>query len=151
MFRQKKKNHTWLYACLGLTAAILAVFFLIGTLRSNHDEAAQRVNLASQAESPQAEQDLQAPARNGQAEKQTDSVPLRKSDENPFFQSYYLVKYDNHDIKIFFSDETGKMTLFETTGIVFETLSTQDQQRFAAGIKANNREELNRLIMDYES
>ena len=62
-----------------------------------------------------------------------------------------LVKYDNNVIKIFFSDETGKLTELEVTGIIYETLSAQDQQRFAEGIKLERRDDLNKLMMDYES
>ena len=151
MFSQKKKNHTWLYACLGLTAAILAVFFFFFALSSNYDEEAERVNLESQVNNRQEQQNPPEAKAEDTTEGAADSAQRQKSDENQFFQSYYLVKYDKDVIKIFFSDETGKMTLLEETGIVFETLSSQDQQRFAAGVKAENRDELNRLIMDYES
>lgn len=36
--------------------------------------------------------------------------------QNQFYQSYYLVKYDNNVIKIFFSDETGNLVQLEETG-----------------------------------
>ena len=54
-------------------------------------------------------------------------------------------------IKIFFSDETGHLIELEDTSIVYETLSAQDQSRFKEGIKVENRDDLNRLMMDYES
>jgi len=72
-------------------------------------------------------------------------------DQDKFYQSYYLVKYDNNVIKIYFSDETGKLTELESTSIVYETLSQGDQAKFREGIKVENRDDLNRLMMDYES
>ena len=84
--------------------------------------------------------------------KSAEEDPKEKEDDNQqFYQSYYLVKYDNNVIKIFFSDETGKLTELEVTGIIYETLSAQDQQRFAEGIKLERRDDLNKLMMDYES
>ena len=84
--------------------------------------------------------------------KSAEEDPEEKEDDNQqFYQSYYLVKYDNNVIKIFFSDETGKLTELEETGIIYETLSAQDQQRFAEGIKLERRDDLNKLMMDYES
>ena len=74
-----------------------------------------------------------------------------KDTPSQFYQSYYLIKYDKDVIKIFFSDETGHLIELEDTTIVYETLSTQDQNRFKEGIKVENRDDLNRLMMDYES
>ena len=62
-----------------------------------------------------------------------------------------MIKYDKDVIKIFFTDETGHLIELEDTTIVYETLSTQDQNRFKEGIKVENRDDLNRLMMDYES
>ncbi|MGC2872997.1 hypothetical protein ACPW7J_07805 [Ihubacter sp. rT4E-8] len=150
MFSQKKKNHTWIYVALALTVVILAVFLLIGALSSRNAREAERVNLESRV------QDL--PQEDKQDDTQVDSPksaeedPEEKEDDNQqFYQSYYLVKYDNNVIKIFFSDETGKLTELEETGIIYETLSAQDQQRFAEGIKLERRDDLNKLMMDYES
>ena len=66
-------------------------------------------------------------------------------------QTYYLLKYDNDVIRVYFSDQQGNLTELEETGIVYETLSTEDQQQFIEGIQVENRDALNRLLMDYES
>lgn len=78
-------------------------------------------------------------------------APAEKGETTEFYSSYYLVKYDNHVIKIFFSDETGTLTELEDTSIVYETLAAGDQEDFQRGIRVNSRDELNKLIMDYES
>lgn len=66
-------------------------------------------------------------------------------------ESYYLVKNDNNIIKVYFYDTQGKCTLLEETNIMYEILSEVDQSRFDTGVKLSSREELNKLIMDYES
>lgn len=154
MFSQKKRNHTWLYATIALAAAVIAVFFLIGALNSRNTEDAERANLESRVEQEEAGGQDDQTAKDST----TASIPApqpqsggEKDEGETFYQSYYLVKLDNHVIKIFFSDETGKLTELEETGIIYETLSAEDQQRFADGIKLESRDDLNKLMMDYES
>lgn len=146
MFSQKKRNYTWLYVCGILAIVIVAVLILIGALSSRNAEEAERANLESRVEEkqPQAEDD-------SQTRLETPEPDEENPQDEEFYQSYYLVKYDNNVIKIFFSDETGELTELETTNIVYETLAAEDQQRFQEGVKLENRDDLNRLIMDYES
>lgn len=156
MFTQKKKKHWWLYVTVALAVVIVAVFFLIGALSSRNAENAERADLENRAQQEQ-EQD-QAESGELPQDSAEASVPVpqpgsddEKDEDGQFYQSYYLVKYDNHVIKIFFSDETGELTELEETGIIYETLSADDQQRFAEGIKLESRDDLNKLMMDYES
>lgn len=153
MFSQKKKKHTWLYVCLGLTAAILAVLFLIQSLADGQNagriEEAPENRAGSEARADREGESDNAVSAPLAVDEQDDSE--KKSDKNQFFQSYYLLKHDKDSVKIFFSDETGNKVLLEETGIVYETLSTEDQRRFDDGIRVESRDELNRLIMDYES
>jgi len=159
MFSQKKKNYTWIYVCAVLIIAIFAVVILIGALTNRGEEEALKANLESRvdenassvpAEEPQDAdpQDTELPEGGDSTENEDDT---EKDAGKQFYQSYYLVKYDSNVIKIFFSDESGNLVQLEETGIVYETLSPQDQQRFVKGIKAGDRDELNRLIMNYES
>ncbi len=154
MFSQKKRNHTWLYAAIALAAAIIAVFFLIGALSSRNAEEAERTNLESRVEQEEDQAgDGKVPDDSAEASA-PDLQPggtTEKDEESRFYQSYYLVKLDNNVIKIFFSDETGKLTELEETGIIYETLSADDQKRFADGIRLEKRDDLNKLMMDYES
>ena len=156
MFSQKKKSHTWVYVCAALVIAIIAVFILIGALgsRSSSEDALQ-TNLEARAdeksEQNQTEGEDSAEKTEDSRQTENNTMPEEKNTQNQFYQSYYLVKYDKNSIKIFFSDETGKMTQLEETTIVYETLSSEDQKRFQEGVKVESRDDLNRLIMDYES
>ncbi|SCJ80263.1 Uncharacterised protein [uncultured Eubacterium sp.] len=145
MFSQKKRNLTWIYVCIILLIAVIAVFILIGALSNKNAEDAERTNLESKVSEENQSEPNADNATNVQEPEDS------KSDAEKFYQSYYLVKYDNNVIKIYFSDETGKLTELESTSIVYETLSQGDQAKFREGIKVENRDDLNRLMMDYES
>lgn len=164
MFSQKKKNHTWIYLCGVLLILILAVFILVGAVISrNSEEEALQANLETRAEEKSQTQDSSAVSdqtpsdQSGEAQTDEDTesgdrqTDAEKDGQVEFYQSYYLVKYDKDGIRIYFSDETGRLTELEKTAIVYETLSEQDQIRFRDGIKIDTRDDLNRLIMDYES
>lgn len=154
MFSQKKRNHTWLYVTIALAAAVIAVFFLIGALSSRNAEEAERTNLESRVEQEEKKDNDGAVLDDSAEASAPDLQPgesSEKDEEGQFYQSYYLVRLDNNVIKIFFSDETGKLTELEETGIIYETLSADDQKRFADGIKLEKRDDLNKLMMDYES
>ncbi len=145
MFSQKKRNLTWIYVCIILLIAVIAVFILIGALSNKNAEDAERTNLESKV----SEENQSEPNADNATDVQEPEDS--ESDAEKFYQSYYLVKYDNNVIKIYFSDETGKLTELESTSIVYETLSQGDQAKFREGIKVENRDDLNRLMMDYES
>lgn len=66
-------------------------------------------------------------------------------------ESYYLVKNDNNIVRVYYYDSEGKHIEIEQTNIVYETLSESDQKRLDEGIKLSSREQLNKLLMDYES
>lgn len=156
MFSQKKRNHGWLYVTIALAVIIAAVFLLIGALSSRNAGQADQDRLENRAE--QQESGQAGGSTQGAQDSAEASVPMpqpgttdEKDEGEPFYQSYYLVKLDKDVIKIFFSDETGKLTELEETGIIYETLSADDQKRFTDGIKLEKRDDLNKLMMDYES
>lgn len=158
MFSRKKKNYTWLWVCSILAIMIFAVLLLIGSLAGSEDEETLRASLERSAEK---RQDFSEPAGNDSSEKSVEEdtgkngaaekKPAEDNRQNQFYQSYYLVKCDNNVIKIFFSDETGNLVQLEETAIIYQTLSPADQKRFREGIKVENRDDLNSLIMNYES
>ena len=76
---------------------------------------------------------------------------MQTAGKNAKKQTYYLLKYDNDVIRIYFSNQQGELTELEETNIVYETLSTEDQKQFLDGIQVENRDALNLLLMDYES
>lgn len=160
MFSQKKKNTTWIYVCLGLLAAILFVVALISVLGNTSEEEALQTNLERKAEEPGRMIDEEETGEFSESTQNTENpdtqmeekeTPDTGKEENSFHQSYYLVKSDNNVVKIYFSDETGNLVQLEETGIVYEILSEADQKRFAEGIKLDTRDDLNKLIMNYES
>lgn len=138
MFSQKKRRIKWVYGALiavVITICIFAVITWMGRGTENHRAA--QVNAEKEA--------------GQETEKPQETKKTEKPKVQQFYQSYYLVKYDKDVIRIFFSDETGKLTELEDTSIVFETLSGADQEDFRSGIRVNSRDELNKLMMDYES
>lgn len=171
MFSQKKKNHTWIYACAVLIVAIFAIVILIAALTGKeNEEDALKANLESRVNENTAnvkepedsadgedldtedDEDTDIAAADDTDDENKDKLQNPQKDtDGQFYQSYYLIKYDKNVIKIFFSDETGHLIELEDTSIVYETLSAQDQSRFKEGIKVENRDDLNRLMMDYES
>lgn len=171
MFSQKKKNHTWIYACAVLIVAIFAIVILIAALTGKeNEEDALKANLESRVNENTAnakepvdsadgedldaedDEDRDIAAADDTDDENKDKLQNPQKDtDGQFYQSYYLIKYDKNVIKIFFSDETGHLIELEDTSIVYETLSAQDQSRFKEGIKVENRDDLNRLMMDYES
>ena len=121
MFSRKKKNYTWLWVCSILAIMIFAVLLLIGSLAGSKDEETLRASLEDSYEDG-AEENL---GKSSAVEKKT----AEDNRQNQFYQSYYLVKYDNNVIKIFFSDETGNLVQLEETAIIYQTLSPADQKR----------------------
>ncbi|MGN0658756.1 MAG: hypothetical protein ACI4LA_04040 [Emergencia sp.] len=158
MFSQKKKRkHMWLWITLILLAAFMAAFFLIGAVsgRTADDRELERLeNQAEEDSETQSGADQNGSGADIPAAAEDTVKDTGKSGEETgteFYQSYYLVKADKNIIKIYFSDETGHLTELEETNIVYEILSPQDQKRFSEGIRVEKRDDLNRLIMDYES
>lgn len=158
MFSRKKKNYTWLWVCSILAIMIFAVLLLIGSLAGAEDEDVLRASLEKNAEKRQDfSEDVQEEFSEDGVDENTggnsaaEREPAEDNGQNQFYQSYYLVKYDNNVIKIFFSDETGNLVQLEETAIIYQTLSPPDQKRFREGIKVENRDDLNSLIMNYES
>lgn len=66
-------------------------------------------------------------------------------------ETYYLVKKADGQVKVFFVNEAGKMFELETTGIVYDVLSTEDQKLFDEGFRVRSQEELAVLLQDFES
>ena len=142
MFSQKRRNYrNWVWVAIACTAVAFVVFLLLGYLSRNNDEPYARTNGSDQMY----EQPMDKPNDETTVEKD----PLTEIEGA--FQSYYLVKYDKDVIRVFFSDSSGKVTELEETSIIYETLSEEDQRRFDDGVKLESRNELNQLLMNYES
>ena len=66
-------------------------------------------------------------------------------------ESYYLVKRAGDQIVVYFCDASGETVALETTQILYEVLSSEDQKLFDEGIKVHSQEELGVLLQDFES
>lgn len=64
--------------------------------------------------------------------------------------SYYLVKYVDGFVKVFFFDSNGNSIELEKTGIAFDVLNPSDQRLLSNGIKASSQEELATILQDFE-
>lgn len=153
MFSQRKKKYRNMVWASVLTAvALLSLVLLLGYLGSFRDKSYEE---APANETVSVPKETQVADADTVESKNTETKP-EKDDNEPFEknikkQTYYLIKYDNDVIRVYFSDQQGNMTELEETNIIYETLSSEDQMQFQTGIQVENRDALNRLLMDYES
>ncbi|MBR3786350.1 MAG: hypothetical protein IKJ77_08100 [Firmicutes bacterium] len=141
--RKKYKNMVW--ACVLTAVAILALVALLGYLGSFRDKTYSENNVSEPVAAQEHTETMEEDNHIEENDDDDDSAPAAKK------QTYYLLKYDNDIIRIYFSDQQGELTELEETDIVYETLSPEDQKQFRDGIQVENRDALNRLLMDYES
>lgn len=133
MFSQRRKRYRNVVWASVLTAiALLSLVLLLGYLGSFQDEPKEEVPVNEVVSVPK---ERKTTASNEEVEKK---------------QTYYLVKYDNDIVRVYFSNQLGELTELEKTDIVYETLSPEDQETFLEGVKLENRDALNKLLMDYE-
>lgn len=151
MFSQRRRNYrNWIWAAIACAAVAFAVIVLLGYLGRNNDPVYEETNGSKPVyENQIAMENCDAYDEDDAGEQA--SVSGNTDGEEKLLQSYYLVKYDNDVIRIYFSDQTGRIMELEETTIVYETLSQEDQNRFRSGVKLNDRDALNKLLMDYES
>ncbi|MBR5315715.1 MAG: hypothetical protein IKU44_02895 [Firmicutes bacterium] len=148
MFSQKKRiNPYWLWPAVALAATACSIMLLIGYMGKNEELMAARASGNQNV----VEQEQQVVTENDVIDEEDETVGDETLVNKGSFQSYYLVKHDKDGIGIYFSDESGKITELEVTTIVYETLSAEDQERFDEGVKLDSRDDLNKLLMDYES
>ncbi|MDD4376683.1 MAG: hypothetical protein PHH48_00820 [Eubacteriales bacterium] len=136
MFSQKKKKNK------GAIIALVSVFFLLlGAFLLIPDSGLQKNEIVSgksntQIKKPPIQDEVVKPEKNNDSEKE---------------ESYYLVKNDNNIIKVYFCEKDNELVELESTDIIYETLSEQDQSTFDEGLIIKNRDELYKLLQDFES
>lgn len=155
MFSQKRKKYKNLVWASVLTAvAILALVALLGYLGSFRDKDYNEISVnepaATQEPAGDADDDYDDYNEEEPSDSENDET-VQTASKDVKKQTYYLLKYDNDVIRIYFSDQQGELTELEETNIVYETLSTEDQKQFLDGIQVENRDALNLILMDYES
>lgn len=90
--------------------------------------------------------------RSEQEQSEEDNFPSEQKDNiSGDSESYYLVKKAGDAIKVFFVDHSGNELELETTDIMYEMLSYDDQVLFEKGYIVKNQEELAVLLQDFES
>ncbi len=140
MFSQRRRKYkTWILAAVATAAVALCLMLLLGYLTRSQQEPYEQTHVNQVVEEAE------------QTARQSDETASEKQEPVEKIETYYLVKYDKDVIRIFFSDETGKLTKLEDTNIVYEILSTDDQARFESGVRVDTRDDLNKLLMNYES
>lgn len=147
MFSQRRKKYRNVVWASVLTAiALLSLVLLLGYIGSFKDKSYEGTPANEKISVPEEVQ--QMPDVKTDTSVKEDAP---KQTEGEKKQTYYLLKYDNDVICVYFSDQQGNLTELEETTIVYETLSPEDQAQFQEGIQVENRDVLNRLLMDYES
>ena len=141
MFRQRRKNYRNVILASVLTAiALLSLILLLSYLGSFRNSPYEDTTKKQAVTSS-----------NGLTDSIVTETERDINEEITPKQTYYLLKYDNDIVRVYFSDSKGNLIELEETDIVYETLSVEDQAQFQEGIQVENRDALNRLLMDYES
>ena len=68
----------------------------------------------------------------------------------PESEGYFVVEEDRY-IKIYQMEDGGEMKLVRTSEILFDLLSSEDQEMFRLGVMLENEEQLMELLQDFES
>lgn len=150
MFSQRKKKSNWvLYTLIVIfVGLVLALIFLPEDNASNEGNA--KIDPGTDYTDNLVDDPYGEPGEEGDNLQSEDGTPAA-GDEIEKQESYYLIKNDNNSIKVYFCDQQGKMTELETTAIIYETLSEADQQMFDQGVRIASRDELFKLLQDFES
>lgn len=172
MFTRKRKD----YRTFIFTSVILALCLLIILIAWPTDpEAASVENTGEKANSELISEENQSPDSDGErgetydeeytedgGEKYEEDEEDEADEEDNFpaeekdgisggAESYYLVKKAGEAIKVFFVDHSGNELELETTSIMYDMLSYDDQRLFDEGYKVKSQEELAVLLQDFES
>ena len=146
MFATKKRKN---YVTFIYSAIIVVLCLLIVAIAWPADTETEPVNKQSSTDTsripePDTDSELLDDSENDVTSGKKDII----SDSG---SSYYWVKSVDGLIKVFFIDAKGETVELETTEIVYDLLSTADQQLFDEGVTINSQEELAILLQDFES
>lgn len=162
MFSQKRKRQNWLPIILIIIIAVmLAAAAIIITKNYVDRKSSQYINdIQTSTEIPYKDYSddydednndndvYLAEDNDSDSENKEKNQDEGKNDE--LDTPYFIIRESNNIIKVFFH-KNGNEKYLQDTEIIFDTLSEEDQKRFKDGITVNTEEELNKLIMDYES
>ena len=144
MFSQKKRV-PWGWIAIVIVLAAFGFLMIFAALTDDSDPQEGENNNMPQQNVQSDQKDDANTDNDGNGEEL--SAPASKITQ----ESYYLVKNDNNVVRVYFYDTHGQSVELEETDIMYEILSESDQKRLDEGIRLSTREQLNKLIMDYES
>ncbi|MCI5533691.1 MAG: hypothetical protein MR440_02865 [Firmicutes bacterium] len=161
MFTQKRKNYkTFIFVTIIFTLCLLiiAIAWPSDPEIKNNDDPGAKANSEqlSQENKEHGENKEDGNAQNGNDEdsdwdEEDNFPPGEKTNISNERESYYLVKRAGDVIKVFFVDHSGNEVELETTSILYDMLSFDDQALFEEGYKVKTQEELAVLLQDFES
>lgn len=164
MFTRQKKNYRiFIYAALIITLCILVVALMWP--KAAEPDAVDQANAQTDAEDENSidadnkDREKDVSDNNVSGSNEEDEPDERRENEDTHDKSvvgekqdtYYVVKRNGDKISVFFSDENGEEIELETTDIIYELLTPEDQKNFDEGIKAESQEQLSSILQDFES
>lgn len=166
MFTQKRKNYkTFIYTAIIITLCLLIIAIAWpappeDNPSPNPDERVNAGLVDNENEDGETTNKNDNGAADSEWEDDDDDDEDNEEDNFPTVekpnmmaegQSYYLVKKAGDAIKVFFVDQSGNEVELETTNIIYDVLSFEDQRLFEEGYKVGSQEELAMLLQDFES
>ena len=164
MFTRQKKNYRiFIYAALIITLCILVVALMWP--KTAEPDAVDQANAQTDAEDENSidadnkDRETDVSDNNVSGSNEEDEPDELRENEDTHDKSvvgekqdtYYVVKRNGDKISVFFSDENGEEIELETTDIIYELLTPEDQKNFDEGIKAESQEQLSSILQDFES
>ena len=70
--------------------------------------------------------------------------------DRPLNEGYFVVEEDGY-VRIYQVDKAGEKSLVRTSEILFDLLSSEDQEMFQMGVELQNEDQLMELLQDFES
>ncbi|MBQ6900563.1 MAG: hypothetical protein IJN72_06975 [Firmicutes bacterium] len=157
--RKKKNYRTFIYAAI---IVVLCLIIVIIAWPQNSDQPSsagnQDIHEQSQNVTEPENKDVYNPGdfigRFGENNQDEDEIGQQDEEKPDIAQAgatYYLVRRDGSEIKVFFIDESGNQVELETTEIIYDVLGPDDQKLFDEGYRVDTQEQLAVLLQDFES
>ncbi len=142
MFAKRRRNYTvFVYTALIVMICILIVAILWP--KSSEDNQNSDLTTTTQVQEQHKDQNL---VNN---EHEPDDYSEETGTEQ-LVKSYYIVRKEGEFISVFFVNANGQEVKLEDTGIVYDVLTLEDQDKFDKGIMVENQEKLTSLLQDFE-
>lgn len=155
MFTRQKKNYrTFVYVALIIMLCILIVALMWPKEAepSNNDvKTGTNVKIDSDKDNNKDKNNIPDNTASDKPNGVDTDVDNQKPVVDEKQETYYVVKRKDDKISVFFSNEKGEEIELETTDIVYDLLTPEDQRNFDEGIKAKSQEELSSILQDFES